>query len=147
MIAVMNQKHTLPKYLMTFFSIKILYRFWIRRFRFRLYNINNSSNIRKLKKLVFNPGAEIDGVPLIVGKRLAIFDDEMVPDYDYKIAAASMYNDSISCYVFSCIEKSGAGDYPILKSLSTCLIVKHSTLFTVNTGISTAVYYSISMLP
>lgn len=80
-------------------------------------NTNNSGNISKLKKLVFNPGAEIDGVPLI-GKRMAIFDDEMVRYYDYSISTAS-FKDSISCYVFSCVAKPEAGDYPVLKSLKT----------------------------
>lgn len=80
-------------------------------------NTNNSGNINKLKKLVFNPGAEISGVPL-VGKRLAIFDDEMTPYYDYSISTSN-FSDSVPCYVFSCKAKSDAGDYPVLKSLST----------------------------
>ena len=80
-------------------------------------NSNNSGNINKLKKLVFNPGAEIDGVP-IVGKRLAIFDDEMTPYYDYSITTSN-FKDSVSCYVFSCRAKVEAGDYPVLKSLQT----------------------------
>ncbi|MDQ3052018.1 MAG: hypothetical protein M3Q95_14140 [Bacteroidota bacterium] len=74
-------------------------------------------NINKLKTLVFNPGAEIDGVP-IVGKRLAIFDDDMVRYYDYSITSRP-YQDTVSCYVFSCIAKPGSGDYPVLKSLNT----------------------------
>lgn len=74
-------------------------------------------NINKLKTLVFNPGAEIDGVP-IVGKRLAIFDDDMVRYYDYSITSRT-YQDTVSCYVFSCIAKPGSGDYPVLKSLNT----------------------------
>ena len=78
---------------------------------------NNSSNVNKLKKLVFNPGAEIDGVP-VVGKRLAIFDDNMTSYYDYAINSRT-YGDSISCYVFSCIAKPDAGDYPVLKTLNT----------------------------
>lgn len=80
-------------------------------------NTNNSGNISKLKKLVFNPGAEVEGVPLI-GKRMAIFDDEMTRYYDYAIATAN-FKDSVSCYVFSCVVKPGAGDYPVLKSLMT----------------------------
>ena len=78
---------------------------------------NNQGNISKLKTLVFNPGAEIEGVPL-VGKRMAIFDDEMVKYYDYAIQT-KMYQDSISCYVFSCKAKPDAGDYPVLKNLNT----------------------------
>ena len=78
---------------------------------------SNSSNISKLKKLVFNPGSEIEGVP-VVGKRMAVFDDDMVKYYDYSISFKT-YHDTVSCYVFSCIEKEGAGDYPVLKSLNT----------------------------
>ena len=78
---------------------------------------NNQGNISKLKTLVFNPGAEIEGVPL-VGKRMAIFDDDMVKYYDYAIQS-KMYQDSISCYVFSCKTKPDAGDYPVLKNLNT----------------------------
>ncbi|MBL0341727.1 MAG: hypothetical protein IPP71_12770 [Bacteroidetes bacterium] len=106
-------------------------------------NTNNSSNINKLKKLIFNPGAEIEGVPLI-GKRLAIFDDEMVAYYDYTIVASN-FKDSISCYVFSCKEKVGAGDYPVLKSLSTWFDRKLLILFTGNTDINTVACYSILM--
>jgi hypothetical protein len=78
---------------------------------------NNSGNISKLKKLVFNPGAEIDGVP-VVGKRMAIFDDDMVKYYDYAITSKT-YNDTVNCYVFSCIAKPDAGDYPVLKYMNT----------------------------
>ena len=79
-------------------------------------NTNNSGNVNKLKKLVFNPGSEINGVP-IIGKRMAIFDDEMVNFYDYSIRVAS-FNDSIPCYVFSCKLKFDDGDFPV-KYLNT----------------------------
>ncbi len=77
----------------------------------------NKGNISKLKTLIFNPGAEIEGVP-VVGKRMAIFDEDMIQYYDYAISA-KMYKDSVSCYVFSCTAKPGAGDYPVLKTLNT----------------------------
>ena len=77
----------------------------------------NSSHINQLKKLVFNPGAEIDGVP-VIGKRMAIFEDHMVPFYDYRISTA-LWQDTVSCYVFSCISKPDAGDRTVVKSLNT----------------------------
>jgi len=80
-------------------------------------NSNNAGNINKLKKLVFNPGAEISGVP-IIGKRMAIFDDDMVEYYDYNISIDT-FGDSISCYVFSCKAKPGSGDYPVVKNFNT----------------------------
>ena len=79
----------------------------------------NQKNKEKLKTLIFNPGAEVKGVPLI-GNRLAIFDKDMVPYYDYKISVEN-YNDTVSCYVFSCKEKQGLGyfkkDKPVIKEL------------------------------
>jgi len=54
----------------------------------------------------------------VVGKRLAIFDDDMVKYYDYSISSKT-YNDTVNCYVFSCIAKPDAGDYPVLKTLNT----------------------------
>lgn len=77
----------------------------------------NKGNISRLKTLIFNPGAEIEGVP-VVGKRMAIFDEDMIQYYDYAISA-KMFRDSISCYVFSCTAKPGAGNYPVLKTLNT----------------------------
>jgi len=66
-------------------------------------NRTNNKNREKLKTLIFNPGTEVKGVPLI-GGRMAIFDEEMFPHYDYSIRT-DLYRDSISCYVFSCKAK------------------------------------------
>lgn len=56
-----------------------------------------------IRLMMFNPGAGISGVP-IVGKKMGIFDDEMVPYYDYKIWEFR-YQDSIPCYAFTCKAK------------------------------------------
>lgn len=77
----------------------------------------NDSNIEKLKKLIFNPGANIEGVP-IVGKRMAIFDDDLARYYDYHITTET-YQDSIPCYLFSCKAKPDAGDKAVVKTLNT----------------------------
>jgi len=66
---------------------------------------------------VFNPGAEIDGVP-VVGKRMAIFDDRMAEHYNYAIRVDN-YKDSLSCYVFSCTVKSEEDEFPVVRSLNT----------------------------
>jgi hypothetical protein len=63
----------------------------------------NGKYTEKLKTLMFNPGAEVDGVPLI-GHKMAIFNEDMTKHYDYKILADTL-NDSIPCYVFSCKAK------------------------------------------
>lgn len=76
-----------------------------------------SSNIGKLKQLVFNPGSNIGGVPFI-GNRMAIFDDDMAGYYDYGIRAEQM-SDSLPCYVFSVKAKSGFGDDLVIQSMNT----------------------------
>ncbi len=55
-------------------------------------------NIAELKTLIFNPGRKIN-VPLIGGKT-AIFDEKMVPFYDYAITSGQ-YKDIANCYIFS----------------------------------------------
>lgn len=68
-------------------------------------SIGNSKRARykhNLKLLIFNPGEKISGIP-IIGKKMSIFDDEMVEYYDYKVSIIS-YN-GIKCYQFSCIAK------------------------------------------
>lgn len=77
----------------------------------------NDSHIEQLKKLIFNPGANIEGVP-VVGKRMAIFDDDVARYYDYFITTET-YQDSIPCYLFSCKAKPDAGDKAVVKTLNT----------------------------
>lgn len=63
----------------------------------------NTKNTDKLKVLIFNPGAEVKGVPL-VGNKLNIFDKDMQQYYDYFLTTTK-YNDSLICYVFTCKAK------------------------------------------
>ncbi len=80
----------------------------------------STSDYDKLKDLVFSPGAAIE-LPFI-GKRLAIFEDDMIKYYDYSIRP-ELLSDSINCYVFTCNAKvDGKGktdDKPIVKSFET----------------------------
>jgi len=62
-----------------------------------------SKRMEQLKRVIFNPGSSIDDAP-IIGKRMAIFNEEMVPFYDYSIQT-SFTQDSIECYVFTVREK------------------------------------------
>jgi len=62
----------------------------------------------ELKKFMFNPGSEISSVPLI-GNKMAIFEDDMVPFYDYFIWTAN-YADTIPCWVFTAKQKEGVKD-------------------------------------
>ncbi|SFE13761.1 hypothetical protein SAMN05518672_104621 [Chitinophaga sp. CF118] len=56
----------------------------------------------QLKKLIFNPGKPVKGVP-IVGGKVAIFDPEVRRFYDFSIKSEDYLN--VSCYVFSAIAK------------------------------------------
>ena len=61
-----------------------------------------SKYIHDLKLMMFNPGEDISGVP-IVGKKMSIFDNDMVEFYDYKVSIITF--NGIECYQFSCIAK------------------------------------------
>jgi hypothetical protein len=79
----------------------------ISRYKNQLKGSNeNTKNTEKLKVLIFNPGAEVKGVPL-VGNKLNIFDEDMQQYYDYSLTT-SKYNDSLICYVFACKAKLDA---------------------------------------
>ena len=71
----------------------------------------------QLKKMLFNPGKEIESVPLI-GKKMAIFDDEMVPFYNYSIYAYA-WQDSIPCIAFSCYVKEGDEDEVVIRDMTS----------------------------
>lgn len=53
----------------------------------------------EVKQMMFNPGNEVDGVPLI-GKKMGIFEEDMHEYYDYSVYSA-YYKDSIQCLVFT----------------------------------------------
>lgn len=53
----------------------------------------------QLKKLIFNPGQPVRGVP-IVGGKVAIFDPEVRRLYDFSIRSEN-YQDITPCYVFT----------------------------------------------
>lgn len=71
----------------------------------------------QLKKMMFNPGAEIENVPLI-GDKMAIFSEEMMQYYTYSIYAAN-WKDSIPCVVFSCATKDGEEDETVIRDMTT----------------------------
>jgi hypothetical protein len=49
--------------------------------------------------MMFNPGTDVKGIPMI-GKKMSIFDKDMIKYYDYKIWLYD-YKDSIPCYAFT----------------------------------------------
>lgn len=71
-----------------------------------------------IRMMMFNPGAKIDNVP-VVGKKMAIFDDEMAVHYNYKIWYFN-YRDSIPCYALSCEAKAASKpDDTVVKELTS----------------------------
>jgi len=56
----------------------------------------------QLKKLIFNPGKPVKGVP-IVGGKVAIFDPEVRRLYDFSIKSEDYLG--VSCYVFGAVAK------------------------------------------
>lgn len=71
----------------------------------------------QLKKMLFNPGQEIDNVPFI-GDKLAIFDSEMVPYYDYAIFTYD-WKDSIPTIAFSQFVKEGMEDEVVIRDMTS----------------------------
>ena len=76
-----------------------------------------SKYIHDLKLMMFNPGEDISGVP-IVGKKMSIFDNDMVEFYDYKVSIITF--NGIECYQFSCIAKPECKEHKtVIKYLAT----------------------------
>lgn len=53
-------------------------------------------NLAQLKKLIFEPGHRVD-VP-IIGRRTAIFEPHMLPEYEYAIISGEL--SGVDCYIF-----------------------------------------------
>lgn len=71
----------------------------------------------ELKKLIFSPGQRAD-VPFI-GKKTAIFGEDMQPFYDYAIES-KIYTDGTDCYVFTAKAKPDFNaDKTVIKYLET----------------------------
>lgn len=76
-----------------------------------------SKYIHDLKLMMFNPGEDISGVP-IVGKKMSIFDNDMVEYYDYKVSIINFHG--MECYQFSCIAKPEYKEHKtVIKYLTT----------------------------
>ena len=76
-----------------------------------------SKYIHDLKLMMFNPGEDISGVP-IVGKKMSIFDNDMIEFYDYKVSIINF--NGMECYQFSCIAKPEYKEHKtVIKYLTT----------------------------
>ncbi len=76
--------------------------------------------LQELKRFIFSPGQRVD-VP-IIGKRTAIFEEHMIPFYNYEIQSKP-YLDRYDCYVFRVTSKpeyaAAQNGKTIVKSLET----------------------------
>ena len=80
-------------------------------------NNKKSKYIHDLKLMLFNPGEDISGVP-IVGKKMSIFDNDMIEYYDYKVSIINF--NGTECYQFSCVAKPEHKEYKtVIKYLTT----------------------------
>lgn len=76
----------------------------------------------ELKKFMFNPGQEIASVPFI-GEKLALFDPEMIPFYDYSIE--NEHRNGHACWQFSAVARDSVGgkradaDATVIKRMRT----------------------------
>ncbi len=70
----------------------------------------------QLKRLFFNPGGKIEGLPFISGKT-EIFDESMADKYDMSIDLSDFNN--TSCYVFSIKVKEGKKNGVVIDEMTT----------------------------
>jgi hypothetical protein len=70
----------------------------------------------QLKKLFFNPGKKINGIPFISNKT-AIFEDDMADRYDMSIDM-DVYNKT-SCYIFKVKVKEGSESGVVIDEMTT----------------------------
>lgn len=71
----------------------------------------------QLRRMMFNPGKEIENVPFI-GDKMAIFDEKMLPHYNFNIYKYT-YADSIPCIVFSAYTKEGHEDETVIRDMTS----------------------------
>lgn len=102
----------------------------------REFSTSGKSGIEKhkeqLKKLFFNPGKRIKGIPFM-GDKTAIFDDDMADKYDMSIDLDE-YNKT-SCYIFKQKVKPGSEDGVVVDEMTTWfndktyeIVARHYTL-------------------
>jgi hypothetical protein len=70
----------------------------------------------QLKKLFFNPGKKINGIPFISGKT-EVFDDDMADKYDMSIDFE--VHNLVDCYIFKLKVKPGNEDNVVIDEMTT----------------------------
>lgn len=73
-------------------------------------------SIFQLKQLIFNPGAKINGIPMM-GDKAAIFEPDQAKRYDFKVYSETYAG--IDCYVFKAIPKEGEKGKVVYNDLTT----------------------------
>ncbi|TAN15902.1 MAG: hypothetical protein EPN37_08955 [Chitinophagaceae bacterium] len=79
-------------------------------------NPEMEKHIDQLKKLIFNPGQPVPGVPLI-SRKVAIFDDKVAPMYNFSITSADY--GKVPCYVFTAQSKPEYSNSVVINKLVT----------------------------
>ena len=70
----------------------------------------------QLKKLFFNPGGKINGIPFMSDK-MAIFDDDMADKYDMEIDMDRYHN--TDCYIFKIKAREGEKGQVVIDEMTT----------------------------
>ena len=95
----------------------------------------------EIKQMVFNPGTEVEGVPLI-GNKMGIFEPEMQPFYEFSVYPGK-YKDSIDCWIFEAeIKPDYRKGKTVIKSLITYFDIQN---YNVMKRVYIIEYYSIPL--
>ena len=95
----------------------------------------------EIKQMVFNPGNEVEGVPL-VGNKMGIFEPEMQPYYNFSVYPGK-YKDSINCWIFEAeVKPEYRKGKTVIKSLVTYFDNKN---YNVMKRVYNIEYYSIPL--
>ena len=95
----------------------------------------------EIKQMVFNPGNEVEGVPL-VGNKMGIFEPEMQPYYNFSVYPGK-YKDSINCWIFEAeVKPEYRKGKTVIKSLITYFDKKN---YNVMKRVYVIEYYSIPL--
>jgi len=79
-------------------------------------------HVRQLKILIFNPGKRVPGIP-VVGRRVAIFDKEIIPRYNFSISKKDYRG--TPCWLFTAIAKPEYKDKAVILNLKTYYDTTH----------------------
>ena len=102
---------------------------------------NAEKHRNEVKQMMFSPGTDVAGVPLI-GDKMGIFEPEMQPYYDFSVYPGN-YKDSIDCWVFEAeVKPEYRRGKTVIKNLVTWFDVDHYNVMKREYSIE---YYSLPL--